>query len=226
MKKKRPYLLGSRGLIRFFVIVKLERADSRLRKHLLTDVEAPGSSKPTKRSRTEEGVGWVGAAGLSKTQPDGESIKLELLQDEQEWIPGQPKGKITKASISVYTSKVKPSATGVPTRAVETIVESLVGPYLRLVCSSLIPILQEVWPNKPAGGLTLSWNDLGVKNVPEPMRAEIALIQYHHLRELVATLAADENKVLGAERLQTEVDAENVEIEWTMEPSTGSGDDE
>lgn len=114
-------------MVRFFVVIKLERADTRPGKHLLT--EAPESFKPAKRSRT----GAAGAAGPSEPQRDSESLKLVPLQDEEEWIPGQPKGKVTKASISVYTSKVNPSITGVPTRAVETIADSLVGPYSKLI---------------------------------------------------------------------------------------------
>lgn len=133
MKKMRPYLLGSRGMVRFFVVIKLERADTRPGKHLLT--EAPESSQPVKRCRTGE-AGAIGAADLSEAQRDGESLKLAPLQDEEEWIPGQSKGKVTKAFISVYTSKVNLSTTGVPTRAVETIFESLVGSYSKLVLFS------------------------------------------------------------------------------------------
>lgn len=133
MEKKRPYLLGSRGMIRFFVVITLERADSRPRKHLLAGGDALESSRVAKIPRMgEAGATGGGDGGGVEVQQDGRSLNLEFLQDELDWVPGQPKGNIIKASISVFTSKVKLSDTGTPTRVIETIAESLVGPTLHI----------------------------------------------------------------------------------------------
>lgn len=76
------------------------------------------------------------------------------------------------------------------------------------------------------GGLTLSWNGLGVKNVPEVVRTATALIKFDRLYELIGVLVADENKIPGQERLQTEVDGPNVEIDWSDESNTEFDGDE
>lgn len=147
LEKKRPYLLGSRGLIRFFIVITVERANTHPRKHLLAGggaLESPKAAKAPRMGETgttkDGGEKWDGGVGggLGKVQQDSRSLEFGFLQDEPDRVRGQPKGNIIKASISVYTSKVKPSDAGVPTRAVEAITESLVGSCSTSICSLLI----------------------------------------------------------------------------------------
>lgn len=74
--------------------------------------------------------------------------------------------------------------------------------------------------------MTLSWNNFGVKNIPEAVRTKLAVIKFHRLHEFIATLVEDENKTPGQERLQIEVDGENVEIDWSDQLNTEIDDDE
>lgn len=167
--------------------------------------------------------------GQSEPRPVGKSCTTPgLPQDEPGWIPGQPKGKVTKAFISVYTSKLKLSDTGTPTRVVETIAESLVDKPRapRLFVPLLILAPQEIWPRVATESLVLSWNDFGVKDVPELFQAVEVSIPYSQIYNVISRLAADESKVSGSDVLHREVDGEEVEVEWPMESTRSTESDD
>lgn len=78
--------------------------------------------------------------------------------------------------------------------------------------------------------MTLRWNDLSVKNVPEALRTAEVNVPYRSLSGHIATFVAEESNTPGVDRPQGEVDGENVGIELSTASSPdavlGDGDDE
>lgn len=78
----------------------------------------------------------------------------------------------------------------------------------------------------PTGTLTIFWDDLGVKNAPKELGMTEMNISYSYISARIANIVVEEENSLRVDKMQSEVDGDNVGIELSSPGIVLDDDDE